>query len=72
MFSSSSFDGLFLFILYGINDITGPEIIDVNGLFQIPWWYPDLSNRESRKNSSIQDVRDYISVGMNELKIGEK
>ena len=53
-------------------DIAGPEIIDVNGFFQIPADTLIYQIAKAVKNSSIQDVRDYMSEGINELKIGEK
>jgi hypothetical protein len=53
-------------------DIAGPEIIDVNGFFQIPDDTLIYQTAKAVKNSSIQDVRDYMSEGINELKIGEK
>ena len=53
-------------------DIAGPEIIDVNGFFQIPDDTLIYQTAKAVKNSSIQDVRDYMSEGINDLKIGEK
>lgn len=43
------FDGLFPFILYGINDrYNRTRDYWCQWTFSDPWWYPDLSNGESR------------------------
>lgn len=60
--TSSSFNDLILFILYGIKaDIARIEIIDVNGFFKISDDSLVYQTANAVKNSTTQDVRDRTS-----------